>query len=124
MNKKLFFTGMLAIMLVFGLVLTACGKEDDETPAATNPFVGAWSGNFRFAGAPTINIPATITIGETSWAISAPSSEELNGATGTYSYSGNVAALKDSAGEPGGTATVSGSTLTIVVPEMTGTFTK
>ncbi|MDR2193793.1 MAG: hypothetical protein LBP19_04920 [Treponema sp.] len=30
MKKKLFFTGMLAVALTFGLILTGCGDKDDD----------------------------------------------------------------------------------------------
>jgi hypothetical protein len=119
-KNKVFLAGMVVILLAFGLIFTGCEEAKEEEK---NPFVGTWSGTVRFGSA---SAAATIIVTDTTWTFNCP--DAYMSETGTYTWSGNTATLKQS-GATFGTATISGSTLTVIITDYdyqggTGTFTK
>jgi hypothetical protein len=70
---------------------------------------GTWTGTFRFEGA---NYSGTLTVSSSGWTLSVPSASYS--ASGTYTLSGSTATLRAD-GYNVGTATVSGSSLTVVL---------
>jgi putative transposon-encoded protein len=116
-----FMAGILGFLLVFGFALTACdsGGDDDsnktDDSGSSNPFLGTWSGREGF----------TLTIGASDWTIKENTQEYMKG---TYTHSGNSATLTVThywdeekwvaVPEPmTGSATVSGSTLTVTLAD-------
>jgi hypothetical protein len=123
MKKKIFFVaGMLAVLLVSGLVLGGCPTEADDNDDE-NPFVGNWSGTASIGGD---SASATINVTDSAWTFSCPDARMSE--SGTYTRSGNTATLSQS-GTAFGTATVSGGTLIVTISSGdyrggSGTFTK
>jgi hypothetical protein len=117
-----FVTGMLAILLVFGLVLGGCPtKADDDDDG--NPFEGKWTGTASIGGE---RADATINVTDSAWTFSCPDAGMSE--SGTYTRSGNTATLTQD-GESFGTAAVSGSSLVVTITSGdykggTGTFSK
>ena len=123
MKKKIFCVlGILAVLLVSGLVLGGCPTEEDKG-GDDNPFIGNWSGTARIGNA---SASATINVTDSGWTFVC-SDAQLN-ESGTYTRSGNTATLVQN-GTTFGTATISGSTLAVTLSGGgyaggTGTFTK
>jgi hypothetical protein len=122
MKKNTFFTmGMLAVLLVFGLALAGCPTEADDDD--DNPFKGAWIGTASIGGE---SASAAVNITDSGWDFICPAAGMNE--SGAYTRSGKTATLTQS-GTTFGTASVSGSTLTVTITSGdfaggTGTFTK
>jgi uncharacterized lipoprotein YehR (DUF1307 family) len=102
------FTVVLGVILVLGLGLAGCKDEDNS-----NPFVGTYTGIVQ-------DVSVIVVITETTW-------ESRRGAeiaaSGTYTYKGNTATLKQG-GETAGTGTLSGKSLKLIYEGGTYTLTK
>jgi hypothetical protein len=81
MKNKLIFAGMLALMLVFGLITIGCdnGTTDEES----SPFIGTWEQRNDI-----YKRIDKLIITETSWTWEI---NDENSTKGTYSYNGNTA---------------------------------
>jgi hypothetical protein len=112
MKRKGLFWGMAVLVLTFGLVWAGCSGHSPGAGLGdgdgTNPFIGSWSGTATFYGQ---TAPATIAVTDSTWSFNVPAAPMYE--TGTYTYSGNTATLRDASNLAVGTATVSGSTLTV-----------
>jgi hypothetical protein len=148
-----FVTGMLAILLVFGLVLGGCPTKADDDDNKTdnsssnnksdnssnnksdsdndksdsdndsNPFIGNWSGTAVFGEE---SASATVKVTSSGWAFKC--TDAGIDESGTYTRSGSTATLKQD-GTTFGTATISSGTLTVAITSGdyqggSGTFTK
>jgi hypothetical protein len=126
----------IALVALIGFSMAACddGSKDDNNQGSNsnqgnnfnqgnNPFIGNWSGTANFSGQ---SAPATINVTATGWTFSSPAAGMNE--SGTYTISGNSATLTQS-GVTFGTATLSGSTVTVFITSGyymggTGTFTQ
>jgi hypothetical protein len=112
-GQKVVLMGMLTVVLAFGLMVAGCSSDSGggtTTDDGGNPFLGIWTGTVTGLGQAA---QGTISVSSSGWGISIPLAG-MSGA-GTYTYSGTVATLKDEANDAIGTATVSGSNLTVSI---------
>jgi len=103
MKRKLFnMAGILAVLLVFGLVLAVAGCKNDDDSGSGNPFIGTWrDGDYA------------IIFTDGSFTITEPGGNVIRG---IYSWlPGDTTITMNVSGQSGGfyTASVSGSTLTV-----------
>jgi hypothetical protein len=99
--KKIFV--LLALISLFCglLVILSCKKD------VKNPFVGTWNGSDNYGDA------ITFVITESAWTASWPGTGYAV-LSGTYTYSGKTATFTAQVGT--GTATISGNTMTGMLP--------
>ncbi|MDR1654890.1 MAG: hypothetical protein LBR96_02740 [Treponema sp.] len=121
MKKRLILMGVLGMLLAFALIMAGC--DTGTNSGDDNPFVGDWSGTASVGGG---NASATIKVTDSGWSFLCPDAKLDK--SGTYTYSGSTATLKEGS-LTFGTATVSGSTLNVKITGGdyeggTGTFTK
>ena len=118
--KKLFkLFGIIVLATIIGLSMTACdnsggdsnnggnsgtGGTGGNNNGGTNAFIGTWNGT-------DVDGDAVMLVLTTStWTLT---SEYISSYSGTYTYSGNSATIKDHEGNAIGTATLSGNALII-----------
>ncbi|MDR0457145.1 MAG: hypothetical protein LBH20_10740 [Treponema sp.] len=104
MVNKRNWLGILAIVLIFGMMVVGCddGSTDDGS-GGSNQFIGTWIGGDRDGDSVTLVCTAT------NWTATFYGGTE----TGTYTYSGNTVTFKQGT-ETFVTATLSGNTLTVI----------
>jgi hypothetical protein len=109
MKNKAFLTGILGVALVFAtLLFTGCPTEEEE---AANPFKGGWKGGSTVRLYFDDNGSFSMSKFENFW--NGDFLIPKNSGSGSYTYSGNTAALTFD-GESGSyRATISGTTLTL-----------
>jgi hypothetical protein len=105
MKNLIKLVGIVAFVVIIGFSMVAC--DTDDGGADSNPFEGTWNG-MDPDGDKTIAI-----VGSSTFTLSWPDNSSYGSQSGTYTYSGNTAALKVD-GDTWGSATVSGNTLTIM----------
>ena len=120
MDKKLFFSAVLVIVLAFGINFVGCddGSNNGGDTTIYDPS-GTW--DFTISGQ-----SATVTITGNNWVFDGPGTTYDD--TGTFTKNGNVATLSSNAwGATIGTATITSNTtmtMTLRSPSLiTGTYT-
>jgi uncharacterized protein (UPF0333 family) len=78
MTKKFIWLGMLAVVLVFGMMVASCGEDDD-------PLVGTWTD-----GAGTITLNSDGTLSATMSGMTVPGTWSVNGNILTITVMGQV----------------------------------
>jgi hypothetical protein len=88
-------------------------KTVPATPAdpSANPFVGTWTGPVTIEGS-SQSFPSTLTVTAGVWTFTVPTASPAINETGTYTYVGSTATLKQGT-DTVGTATISGTTMTV-----------
>jgi len=126
MKNLIKLIGIIALIAIIGFSVIACNNgtpsgtgnpqntNDNNQNTESNPFLGTWS------GADADGDIAKVVVTSSNWTITWPNNPEYGSLTGTYTYSGNTAALKID-GDTWGSATVSGNVMTITATTW-GTF--
>jgi predicted small secreted protein len=117
--------GVIALMAVIGFSMAACnddsggggGGNSGGGGGGGNPFVGTWNGY------DTGNDAIRLVITSSSFTVTWPNYFNPATYSGTYTYSGNTATFI-AEGNRGGTATVSGNTMTGMIIDLGFTVTK
>jgi hypothetical protein len=120
MKKNDSFAGILAILLVLGMMVIGCDNGTTNNNGSGNPFVGIWK-----CGDKTIEFKADLTWTRTQ------DNEPYKDSYGTYAPSGSSAVLTFVSGDPligavydGQIITISGNSFTIKLGGLTDIFTK
>jgi hypothetical protein len=106
-NRKFIVLGMLAVMLVSGLVLAGCDNGGGGPESGGDNLNGTtWIGSGGFVEG------ATLTLNYPKYEIALPL---LGDSTGTYTVSGNTVTFTDDSDGEIITGTISGNTMTLSV---------
>ena len=90
MTSKKNWLGILAIVLVFGLMAIGCGDDDDNDDAGTGGITGTW-------GATIQGQSVTVVLTATNWTFTVPTMPQLND-SGTFTMDGITATLRRTIG--------------------------
>jgi len=114
MKKRFIFLTMLVSLLVFGLAFVSCDLEElfgdgedfgQSPPPTTNRFTGTWEGNDPDGDF------CRIVFTSTNWTLSWPGNPQWGSDSGTYTFSGNFATLREG-NDVVANATISGNNIT------------
>ena len=107
MANKMFWVGMLVLVLVFGMTVIGC--DNGTTGGGTTP-TNNFTGTNWGSGSETLSFSSA-----TAWSATLATDPAIT-ISGTYTFSGNVATLTITSGGTGsGTATISGNTIIITI---------